>query len=415
MKFEWFVGRRYFKSRPTQTIIALISLLSIAGVIIGVTALIVVIGVMAGFESDLKTRIMGIQPHLIIDRNGSVIAPYEDVARLSGQVQGVTAAWPAIEFDAMLRADGRAAGALIKGILPEMAAKGLQISSLSRLDNEISDTAIGNDSTIPPPYPPVIIGRDLARALGVYIDDTLFVVSPKKMTLAPTGFFPYMKRFRVAGFFSTGMYEYDGRIVFMRLEDAQALSKIGQGALAIEVRADDPFEIQAITEKIKEQLGGDFRFRDWQQLNRNLFSYLKLEKVAMFITLTLIIIVATFSTASSLVMLVMEKTKDIAILKTMGATSTSIKRIFILQGMLIGFIGTFVGITIGTTACYIQKTYQLIHLPDDVFIITTLPVDLHIMDVVFVALSALVICFIATLYPAHQASRFDPVEALRYG
>ena len=414
MKFEWFVGRRYFKSRPTQKIIALITLLSIAGVIIGVTALVVVIGVMAGFESDLKSRIMGIQPHLIIDRDGAVITDYEDIVKLSRQVEGVKAAWPAIEFDAMLRANGRAAGALVKGVLPEEAAKGLDISSLSRLDLGISGTVIGND--IPPTYPPVIIGRDLAHALGVYIDDTLFVVSPK-MTLAPTGFFPYpyMKRFRIAGFFSTGMYEYDGRLIFMRLEDAQALFKIGQGTLAIEIRANDPFKIPTISENIKKRLRDDFRFRDWQQLNRNLFSYLKLEKVAMFITLTLIIIVATFSIASSLVMLVMEKTKDIAILKTMGATSASIKRIFILQGMLIGFIGTCAGVTIGATVCYLQKTYQLIHLPDDVFIISTLPVDLHVRDVVFVALSALIICFVATLYPAHQASRFKPVEALRYG
>ena len=223
-----------------------------------------------------------------------------------------------------------------------------------------------------------------------------------------------MKRFHVVGFFETGMYEYDGSLAFIRLEEARALIHSPAAVSAVEVRVENIFKVPLITSRLRSEIADGIRLRDWRQMNRNLFSALKLEKTAMFITLTLIILVATFSIVGSLVMLVMEKTKDIAILKTIGATSGLIRRIFVFQGLLVGTMGTLLGVCLGTGLCYLQKNYHLIRLPGDVYYITALPVDLQLFDVCLVAFAALLICFMATLYPAHQASRFKTVEALRY-
>lgn len=407
MRFELFISRRYFKSKPKRSILSLITLLSIAGVTIGVTALIVVIAVMSGFEVDLKSRIMGIEPHLVIDRDGQPIQSYEKIVAVAKQTPGIISAWPVQEMQAMIKSDGRIAGALVKGVVPAAASKGLAIKSLEELSTRSPAAA---DSQLPP----LIMGRDLAHSLGLMKGESVFVVSPKA-NLTPAGFVPLMKRFIVVDFFQTGMYEYDGSLVFMRLEDAQMLSRARDTANAVEIRVDQIFRAPAIGRQLMARLDHGYRLRDWRQLNLNLFSALKLEKTAMFITLTLITLVATFSITSSLVMMVMEKTKDIAILKTLGATAQSIKRIFVFQGMLIGAIGTLTGTFMGILLCYLQETYHLIRLPGDVYYITALPVNLQSLDVVLVAASALLICFVATLYPAIQASRFNPVEAIRYG
>ena len=411
MRFELFISRRYFKSKPKGTILSLITLLSIAGVTIGVTALIVVIGVMAGFETDLKTRIMGIEPHLVIDRNGDAIEGYEHVVTQAKSVSGVQAAWPLEELQVMLKSDARVAIAVIKGVDPVAAGKGLDLKQLDLLSDLPDDDG---RTTTGPQSPPLIMGRDLARNLGLLKGESLFVISPRGK-LAPVGFVPYMKRFVLADIFQTGMYEYDGSLAFIRLQDAQALARSRGSVSAVEVRVDDVLHSSAIKDKLSMLLESGFRMRDWSQLNKNLFSALKLEKAAMFITLTLITLVATFSITSSLVMMVMEKIKDIAILRTLGATSTSIRRIFVFQGMLIGAIGTASGVLLGVLLCYLQSNYGLIRLPGDVYYITALPVDLKTLDVVLVSLSALTISFIATLYPARQASRLQPVEAIRYG
>lgn len=411
MSFEIFISRRYFRSKPKQAIIALITLFSIIGVIIGVTALIVVIAVMGGFELDLKSRIMSIEPHLVIKNGENAMDDYENVVRIARQAKGVRSAWPVVEFQAMLRSDTRVAGAVIKGVDPQGLYRGLGLESIQAL---YATNPHKTESKTVPSLPPIVLGRDLARSLGLIQGDTLFVVSPRG-TLAPVGFVPYMKRFVVAGVFETGMYEYDGSQAFINLADAQHLDRMKSSVSAVEVRVDDVFEASAIGQKIRNTLGSTYTFQTWGELNKNLFSALKLEKSAMFVTLTLIILVATFSITSSLVMMVMEKTKDIAILKTLGATERSIKKIFVMQGMLIGLIGTGGGVFFGTLLCVLQEKFQLIRLPGDVYYITALPVDLKSLDVILIATAALTICFLATLYPAHQASRLNPVEAIRYG
>ena len=413
MSFEFFISRRYFKSKPNQTIIALITLLSIIGVAIGVTALIVVIAVMGGFESDLKARILGIEPHLVIDQNETPIKDYKNLVRLCEANRHTLAAWPVVKLQVMLRSETRVAGATVKGVDPISAAKGLQVAGLKTLANKplpsFGQNTPGRSTTAP-----IVLGRDLARTLGVLKGDTIFIISPRG-ALAPVGFVPYMKRFRVVDFFETGMYEYDGSLAFMNLSDAQALAHLKKAAGAVEMRVDDIYQTKSIGKDLISKLGSDFRFQDWIKLNKNLFAALKLEKAAMFITLTLIILVATFSITSSLVMMVMEKTKDIAIFRTIGATGRSIQKLFVIQGMFIGSIGTATGVLIGTTLCYLHLKYHLITLPGDVYYITALPVDLKLIDVLMVAGSALLICFLATLYPARQASQLNPVEAIRYG
>jgi len=411
MSFEIFISRRYFGSKPKQAIITLITLFSVIGVAIGVTALIVVIAVMGGFESDLKSRIMSIEPHLVIKQADKNISDDTQIIRLAQKMKGVKAVWPVVELQAMLRSDSRVAGAVIKGVDPQAISKGLNLEGMQALQAGAYHPP-GADNG--PGLPPIVLGRDLARTLGLIKGDTLYVVSPRG-TLAPVGFVPYMKRFVVADFFETGMYEYDGSLAFMNLSDAQVLNHMRSSISAVEIRLDDIFRASSIGERIVSQLGPSFEFQDWGQLNKNLFSALKLEKTAMFITLTLIILVATFSIISALVMMVMEKTKDIAIFKTLGATGRRIKKIFVLQGMMIGIIGTTCGVLFGTLLCVLQDKYQLVRLPGDVYYITALPVDLKAMDVIIVAAAALIICFLATLYPAHQAARLDPVEAIRYG
>jgi lipoprotein-releasing system permease protein len=411
MSFETFISRRYFGSKPKQAIISLITLFSIVGVAIGVTALIVVIAVMGGFESDLKARIMSIEPHLIIKQTDGTLADYAHVVGLARKIKGVRAAWPVVELQAMLRSDSRVAGAVIKGIDPHAVSKGMNLPGILSLEGDAAGRPLKDgDSKLSP----IVLGLDLARSLGLIKGDALYVVSPRGM-LAPVGFVPYMKRFTVVDFFETGMYQYDGSLAFVNLADAQELNHMRSTVDAVEMRIGDIFQAQAIGTALLSELGPSFKFQDWGQLNKNLFSALKLEKTAMFITLTLIILVATFSIISALVMMVMEKTKDIAIFKTIGATGRKIKRIFVFQGMLIGMIGTSAGVIIGTSLCILQDKYKLVRLPGDVYYITAMPVDLKAMDVIMVAAAALVICFLATLYPAHQASRLDPVEAIRYG
>jgi lipoprotein-releasing system permease protein len=354
---------------------------------------------------------MGIEPHLIVQKQNGTLENYSELTRLATRHGSIKAAWPVVELQVILKSETGVAGAVIKGVDPEAAGRGLSIDSLASLKGAMTgETAESAAATLRP----IVIGRDLARTLGLLKGDTLFVVSPRG-TLAPVGYVPLMKRFVVADFFETGMYEYDASLAFLNLKDAQALAHLKSSANSLEIRVTNIFEADAIGQDLMATLGPGYTYKDWMQINKNLFSALKLEKSAMFITLSLIILIATFSIASSLVMMVMEKTKDIAILKTMGATKQSIRKMFVFQGMVIGVVGTVAGVVLGTALCILQREYHLISLPGDVYYITALPVNLKAIDVAMVAAAALGICFLATLFPAFQAARLKPVEAIRYG
>ena len=393
------------RAKRKQVFISLITLLSVAGVTVGVMALIVVIAVMTGFEADLKERILGVESHLVVLRHGP-FTEYRPVLDRVKETPGVTAATPFVYSQVMLRTSSGASGAVLRGIDPDTAGQVLRniepevLAAMARSEDQAA--------------PGIVLGKQLARSLGVVRGDSLYVISPRGF-LSPAGHVPSMKRFTVVGLFTSGMYEYDGSLAYVPLAEAQRLLRLGGAVTGIEIRVDDIYRADRIGRSISEALGFPYWTRDWMQMNRNLFSALKLEKTVMFIILVLIVLVAAFNIASTLIMMVMEKTRDIAILKAMGATSRSIRRIFVFNGMIIGAVGTALGVALGYLACFLLDRYKFIELPGDVYYITTLPVRLELLDVVLIAAAAMVICFLATLYPARQAARMDPVEAIRYG
>ncbi|MEZ4529332.1 MAG: lipoprotein-releasing ABC transporter permease subunit [Desulfobacterales bacterium] len=404
MNFEYFIGLRYLRARQQDGFISLITFLSVAGVTVGVMALIVVIAVMAGFETDLKNRILGVESHIFITREKGNFSDYQRILDLLAQRKEITAATPVIHTQTMLRSTAGSAGAVLRGIDPGSA--GLVHRNLAEANPE----KLKGEKTVPG----IILGRELARNLGLAEGDELYLISPRGM-VSPVGHMPSMKKFRVAGIFVSGMYEYDGTIAYIHMDAARKMLRMDDAVTGIEIRVEQIYAAEKIGRSIAQKLGADYVVKDWTEMNRTFFSALKLEKTAMFVILTLIILVAAFNIASSLIMMVMEKKQDIAILRAMGATDRSIRKIFVFKGLTIGCIGTALGSCAGIVLCFLLKHYKFIELPSDVYYITTLPVRLEGADVLAIAAAAVLICFLATLYPAGQAAKLDPVEAIRYG
>lgn len=414
MSFETFVGRRYLRAKQKQAFISLITILSIAGVALGVMALIVVIAVMTGFEADLKTRILGGQPQVMIMRHGGAgsFTKYREILQEVEKTPGVEAATPFIYAQIMLKSKNAASGAVLRGIDPESAGRVMET-----LQNIIlpSSTAAKSTQSSKPDIPGIVLGRELAKNLAVVEGDAIYLISPRGM-ISPIGHVPTMRQFKVTGFFESGMYEYDQTFAYINIRDAQKIMRLGDSVTGLDIRVTDLYDARNIAQKITGKIGFPYWARDWMQMNRNLFKALKLERRVMFIILTLIILVAAFNIASSLIMMVMGKTRDIAILKAMGATERSVKKIFVLNGMIIGVLGTLIGLGLGLVICTVLKHYNIHELAGDIYYFTTrLPVKLEFFDVASIITAALVICFLATLYPARQAAKLNPVEAIRYG
>lgn len=413
MSYELFIGLRYLKAKRKQTFVSLITIISIAGVMVGVTALIVVIAVMNGFKEDLRDKILGVTSHVVISRFDGNISKYQEVRAKVGEVSGVNAATPFIYTQVMISSRKAISGAVLRGIEPKTASKvinlpkNLRAGSLEELEAE--NKPEGMRST-----PGIILGNELARNIGASRGEPVTVISPLGR-LTPLGRVPRSQTFRVAGIFDSGMYEYDSTIAYVSLWAAQRFLGIGDRVTGIEVRVDDIYAADRVARAIGKALGGyPYWSRDWMRMNKNLFSALKLEKIVMFIILTLIILVAAFNIVGTLIMVVIEKTRDIAILKSMGATRRSIMKIFMIEGAVIGLVGTLLGLLGGYTLCTLLATYKFIELPSDVYYISTLPVQMNPLDVALIALAAIVITLAASVYPAWQASRFDPAEAIRY-
>ena len=412
MAFEYFIGRRYLRAKQKQAFVSLITVLSIAGVMVGVMALIVVIAVMNGFDNDLKTRILGGQSHIVLMRHGSAFTQYRQVIAEVEKIKGVEAATPYIITQGMLRSKAAAVGAVIRGIDPQTA--GRVMKTLENVPLKNPSTKL-NSSQAASEVPGIVLGKELARNLGVVEGDMIYLISPRGM-LSPIGQVPAMKQFKVTGFFVSGMYEYDQTFAFIDLKDAQKMLRMDDSVSGIDIRVKDIYKARGIAEKIISKLGFPYWARDWMQMNKNLFRALKIERLVMAIILILIVLVAAFNIASSLIMLVMGKTRDIAILKAMGATTKSIRKIFVFSGMVIGSIGTFLGLCLGLLLCLLLKNYDIYELTGDIYYFTTtLPVKVEISWVIGIVSAAMLICFLATLYPAHQAAKLDPVEAIRYG
>lgn len=414
MTFEYFIGNRYL--RVKQTFISLITILSIAGITIGVMALIIVIAVMSGAEAEFRSRILGVESHVMIMRYGSAFTDYRRIIKDVEKIDGVKTASPYVFSQIMLRSSSRVSGAVLRGIDPGSAGQAIKSLNKAFLEQRLTKNQNAGTSAF---VPGIILGQELARNLGVIENDIIYLISPRGM-ISPIGHIPAMKRFRVTGLFESGMYEYDTSLAYVHLKDAQSILHIGDSVTNIGVRVKDIYKADNIAENIAANLNQKYKTglywaRDWMQMNRNLFSALKLEKKAMFIILTLIILVAAFNIASSLIMMVTGKTKDIAILKAMGATNKSIRRIFVFKGMIVGLTGTVLGMCLGLAGCILLKHYEFIKLPGDVYYFTTLPVKLEALDVFVIVSAAMIICYLATLYPARKASKLNPVEAIRYG
>jgi lipoprotein-releasing system permease protein len=332
---------------------------------------------------------------------------YKRVAGRVGQVEGAVATTPFIHSQVMVNRSGNVSGAILRGIQPETAGNVLSIESMIK-DGSLSSLESSWDG-----LPTIIIGSELSKQLGAYPGDILNMISPEGK-LTPLGRVPNSQKFKVTAVFDSGMYEYDASMVFVSLKEAQAFLGFGDRVSGLEVRVKDVYKSDKVGLKIQNALGNLYWTKDWKVMNRSLFSALKLEKFAMFVILTMIVLVGALNIISTLVMVVMEKTRDVAILRAMGASAKSIMTIFMVQGLLVGLVGTLAGLASGLGICHLLARYKFISLPSDVYYITTLPVRVEFWDVCLVSLSAVAISFLATIYPSWHASKLNPVEAIRY-
>ncbi len=409
MSWELFISGRYLRSRRREVFVSMITAISVGGVMVGVMALIVVIAVMTGFTSDLKDRILSVTPHVSVFRMGGEFTEWHGVlAELSG-MEGVQSAAPFVQGQVMIRGAHGSSGCVLNGVEPSLE-KGENGMARLVTEGSLDDLAPAEGSTRPPG---VILGAELARTLALVTGDPVYLISPQG-TLSPLGPMPAMRRLVVVGILESGMYDYDAAFCWADLSTAQGILRMKDAVSGIRLALSDVYLARKTADEISTKLGYPFWARDWIRANQNLFAALKLEKVTMFIILTLIVLVAAFNIAATLIMMVTQRRKDIAILKTMGATAASIRKIFVANGMVIGLVGTALGMGLGATLCAILDRYPFIKLDPNVYYISTLPVRLEALDVAAIAVSALAICFLATLYPAWKAARLDPVEALRY-
>jgi len=414
-----FVGLRYLRARR-RSFLSLISFISLLGVVIGVATLDIVLAVMTGFEQDLRQKILGMNPHIVVVSYAGPVADDPALVERVRQTDGVLAAAPFIYGQAMLSVGRSAAGVVVRGIDPAKAGavvdveRHLQSGTLAELGRMHSVTLPPEEGKGKVELPGLLIGGELARQLGVAAGDVLTLISPLG-TPGPTGMVPRMKRFVLVGVFDSGMFDYDTTLAYMAVADAQRFFEMKDGITGIEVRVRDVYDARAVARRIETTLGGfPYRARDWMEVNRNLFSALKLEKVVYGIVLCLIVVVAAFNILATLTMVVKEKRRDIAILKSMGGSSGSIGRIFILNGALIGVAGTVLGNLLGLAGCWILARYQFVELPKDVFLVTTLPVKLDPLNFAVVAAVSMAICVIAAVSPARRAASLVPVEVIRY-
>jgi lipoprotein-releasing system permease protein len=415
MKYEWFIGLRYLKAKRKQTFISIITIISIVGVMVGVMALIIVLAVMSGFEKTLKEKILGTQAHLVLLKASQEgMDHYEEVAKNVQKVKGVVSAAPFIFNQVMLSSESNVSGVVIKGIDPDQVGKVTELAHNMKA-GRLHDLKGESDS------PGIILGVELAKHLGVSLNDVIQVITPLG-TMTPMGMMPKMKRFRVVGIFYSGMYEYDNTMAYISLESAQKFFGMGTRVTGIEIKTNDIYKVKEIGRELRQKMGFPFWTKDWMEMNRNLFSALKLEKIAMFIILVLIVLVAAFNIISTLIMVVMEKHKDIAILKSMGAPSKGILKIFVIEGGVIGVVGTIFGTLLGIGAAFnLEKITEFVEnlfgfkiLASDVYYIDKLPSQVNPLDIALIVMTAVLISLLATLYPAWRASKLDPAEALRY-
>ena len=407
LPFELHVALRYLLARRKQAFISVISLISTLGVVVGVMALVIALALMTGLQGELRDRLLGSTAHVFVWKVGHIDDYRAEVAKLR-RLPHVVGAAPAIVGKALVYTARDQGFIQLKGIDPALEgsvtdlARSMRSGSLASLEGTLDEQAPG-----------ILLGSDLATRLGVGVGDQVHLITPEG-SLSPMGMMPRHRRMRVAGVFSLGLYEFDSSYGFVTLPVARRM--VGESeSLLIELKLDDIYRAPEVAAGIAARSDGQYLTEHWANMNKSLFSALWLEKTAISITIGLIVMVAALNIVASLILLVMEKHRDIAILKTMGASGPSVMTIFMLQGLIIGIAGTTVGATLGYVASTILDRYRLITLPTDVYQVSHVPFVVLWSDFAMVVASAVAICFVATLYPSRKASRLDPAEALRYG
>ena len=427
MSYELFVSIRHLSAKKSQKFISLNTWISIAGVGLGVMALIVVIAVMSGFSKDLRDKILGTNSHVVVSNmNRAMVEGYDGIIKKVRSVKGVIAAAPFIMNQVMLINGDRVSGVVVRGINPGQEetvsdlGKNMVLGTVSDLKTKSSSSGEikGREKKN---RAGIILGKELSRRLGVGVGDIISMVSPVSR-VTPVGLIPRMKLFKVVGVFESGMYEYDANLSFILLKSAQKFFSMKNGVSGVEVRVADIEQAGNIASVIQKELGFPYLVRDWMRMNKNLFSALKLEKIVMFIILVLIVFVAAFNIVSTLFMLVMEKAKEIAILKSMGASCSSIMKIYSYQGLVIGLVGTLLGCATGFVIVpnlneivgSIESVFGIVAFPSDVYYLDRLPSKIQYMDSFLIIIFSVVICLVASLYPAWRASKLNLVDGLRY-
>ncbi|MFW5431717.1 MAG: lipoprotein-releasing ABC transporter permease subunit [Methylophilaceae bacterium] len=414
LPYELFVGFRYTRAKRKNHFISFISLTSMVGIALGVAALIIVLSVMNGFQSELRSRILGVASHIEITENSNRLENWQDLANQVDALPNTQANAPYVMAQGMLSYGQAVQGALVRGILPSEEDKVADLGKNMQV-GQLADLRAGEFN--------IILGADLARSLGVNIGEKLVLMAPQGQ-FTPTGVVPRIKQFNVVGLFQIGMYEYDAGLALIHMSDAAKLYRMGDKVSGLRLKINDLFDAPAMTAELGKTLTplGAYYITDWTQQHANFFKAVQLEKRVMFIILTLIVAVAAFNIVSTLVMAVTDKRADIAIMRTLGASPRSIMQIFIVQGALIGIIGTFFGalfgvviaLNIDTIIPFIENLFQVQFLAKDVYYISELPSKLELNDAVTVILTSIVLSLFATLYPSYKASQINPAEALRY-
>jgi lipoprotein-releasing system permease protein len=412
VQYELLVGLRYTRAKRRNHFISFISLTSMLGIALGVTALIVVLSVMNGFQKEVRARILGVVSHVQITGADNRLADWQGVARESAAHPQVAAAAPFVNAQGMLLFGASVRGAAVRGIVPQLEQKVAEIG--------LHMKAGKLESLVPGDFG-IVLGAELARALGARAGDKVTLIAPQGL-VTPAGILPRLKQFTVVGLFEVGMFEYDSGLALIHLEDAQKLYGMGDNASGVRLKLHDLFQSREVTRDLMTRLRGDLYVSDWTRSHANYFRAVQIEKTMMFIILLLIVAVAAFNIVSTLVMAVTDKQPDIAILRTLGASPGGIMKIFIVQGALIGAIGTLIGVAGGVALAlnidvvvpFLERLLSVQFLSREVYYITDLPSDLQMSDVVTIALVSLALSLIATLYPSWRAARVNPAEALRY-
>jgi lipoprotein-releasing system permease protein len=406
LPFELHIATRYLLARRKQAFISVISLISTLGVTVGVMAVIIALAIMTGLQQELRDRIVGSSPHIYVFNSAGISDYHAEIARLR-QTPHVIGAAPAILGQALISARTRTQPLQVRGIDPALESSVTDLES-SLLTGGMDLLAPRNDDDVPG----ILLGKDLANSLGVAVGDAVNLTTPEGI-LTPMGRQPLPRRLRVAGTFSLGLYEFDTTMGYVGLDAAKRLFAKDEPDL-IQLRVDDIYAAPDIARDLEARLGGQYSTQDWADMNRPLFSALWLEKIAVSLAIGLIVMVAAMNIVASLILLVMEKSRDIAILKTMGASARSVTLIFLLQGVIIGLVGTTVGAALGFGISRVLDRYQIIRVPVDVYQVSHLPFTVLPLDLLMVVGAAMIICFLATIYPSRQAAKLDPAQALRY-